>query len=1282
MQSDPNPSIFLTSMKQFLLISFLIYVSFAGQSQDWKSYYDQAVADYQSQRYPEALVKAEKAYEASKSLDTKSQAFSLQLLTAICLEAEDYKKGLGFSTSEIALFLQTEGQKSKHYAEALQKRAQMNQALSNWADAKKDYEEVLLIFYESPGQASIEYLKVQSNYGQVLLGLNDFEKAANVLSIAVAGLKQFPDEGEEYLLALYYSAYANSKSKDLMSAEQKLKEFIALAEKNNLQSWPEYAQAKTELMLVADAKGNTKEALTLVQQGDVSEDQKARQYLKAAIEFEGTQPAEAFRYFKVAEESLAKNGVENNTGFSIAQNYARFLFTSKQIPEAQSKLSQAKQIALKLYSQSSVEYGFVLELEADVHLFLGDIKSADENYSLAFKNFISLPQVNQAGHRTNAATKFLNANRPDLTRKILEGIATNYSLLFGLPEKNQLEVSSLYSEALLQLNLTAIAVNHLTYIETNSTSPVVQNSIAIKLAEVYKGSGDWKKSESLMESVIKKSTGQPLLLAEALFQLARLRQQMGKYKEAEMNYLEAIEAFKKLQSSELKQVYNSFATFYITLGNYGAAEKIYLDLLKDTQTTLVLASAVKQNLAAIYQQTLRYKEAERLLNEVLDADRKTIGEKNPDFAISLQNLAALYQAMGNFEKAKVLYVQALEVDNLNGGNKSLSYANKLANLGTVYQEIGEPQKAYVMLESALKIREAMLGKEHPDYMFTVYNLAVLNQGLGKYDVAAPLFKEVSIFYLKQIKELFPSLSDYEKTAYFNKVSKVINDYEKFVIQYQQKEIAALGELYNFRLETKALLLNASTKVRNAILNSGNPDLLGKFTEWLQLKEKLARLASLTIEERQNQQKVLDESQVKANELEKWLSKQSEIFAGEFNRQPVTWQEVKKALKPGEAAVEIIRLNQSKDSVIYAALILRSDQVAPGLLILPNGAKLEGRQFSYYSNTMRFAINNINSYRIYWQPLEPLLKDVTTVYFSADGVYNKINPLTLYDTQKNQYLVDRLTIRLLSNIRELLQTPSAFSSTPTASLFGFPDFRSGQPSAPLANSSSVTRQTTASEIVRNGVADLPGTKEEVNSIEELLKKNQWSVNSYIYKNASEEKIKSIQSPDILHIATHGFFIPEKENETTVVYSKDISLASDNPLTRSGLLLAGAEKNIHATMVKQAQEEDGILTALEVMNLNLDHTDLVVLSACETGSGEVRNGEGVYGLQRAFLVSGANNLIMSLWKVSDEATQELMIGFYTQLLSTKDKVIAFQRAQLELKKKYGAPFYWGAFVLIGR
>jgi CHAT domain-containing protein len=353
-----------------------------------------------------------------------------------------------------------------------------------------------------------------------------------------------------------------------------------------------------------------------------------------------------------------------------------------------------------------------------------------------------------------------------------------------------------------------------------------------------------------------------------------------------------------------------------------------------------------------------------------------------------------------------------------------------------------------------------------------------------------------------------------------------------------------------------------------------------------------------------------------------------------------------------------------------------------LLVFANGNKMEGRQFSYYSNTMRFAIDNRISYQLYWQPFETFLKDVTTVYFSADGVYNKINPLTLYDEQKNQYLIDRLTVRLLSNIRELVQVPDALSLKPSASLFGYPDFRSAQRLPDPSNGAVVASNTAASLIVRNGVADLPGTKEEVISIEQLLKKNQWSVTSNLYREASEEKLKSISSPDILHIATHGFFIPEKENETTIVYSKDISLASDNPLTRSGLLLAGVEKNIRSIATNQSLEEDGILTALEVMNLNLDHTDLVVLSACETGSGEIRNGEGVYGLQRAFLVSGANNLIMSLWKVNDEATQELMIGFYTHLLGTRDKSAAFHQAQLELKRKYESPFFWGAFVLIGR
>ena len=1270
-------------MRVSFLTFLLLFIIYQGLSQDWKGTYDRAVADFQLQHYPAALVGAEKAYTVSKTLETKYQSFSLQLLTAICLEIPDYTKGLAFANEEVKLFGQTEGTKSTRYAEALKKRAQMFQALSQWKEARKDYEELLNLYAESPGTASPLYLVTQSNYGQVLLSLDDFTSAADILNNAIAGLKKNPDEAEEYGLALYYAAYADNKNKNVTAAGKRLQEFILLADNNGWQSMPEYAQAKTQLVQLADDKGNLAEGVALVEQGNRSEDQKARQYLKAAIESQQAHPAEALGYFKLAEESLSKIGMQNNTGFSIFQNYARCLYSNRQIIDAQAKLDKAREIARTLYSVSSVEFGYVLELDADLAMIAGNATTAGEKYDAAFKNFLSLPPATQAAHHVTAAINLLNANRPDLAVKMLEGVVTDYTTLLTLPEEIQLKVSSLYTEILLQLNLTDRAIRHLTAHSNKNATPIAQNTIALKLAEVYQGGGDWKKSEALFESVIKKSNDLPAVQAEAFYQLARLRQQIGKYKEAETNYREAIAASQKLGSLELSQVYNSFATFYMTLGNYSAAESIYQNLLKDPQTSSTIINAVKQNLAAIYQQTLRYDKAELLLKEVLDSDRKIIGEKHPDFAISLQNLAALYQMKGNFEKARELYLRALEVDKLNGGDQTLSYANKAANLGTVYQEIGDTNKALQLLESALKIQERILGKAHPDYMYTIYNLSVLKKGLGEFAAAAPLFRQVSDFYLKQIKEIFPTLSDFEKTAYLNKINKVIDDYEEFVVRYQQNDPVALSQLFNFRLETKALLLNASVKVRNTILASGNADLQTKFGEWLQLKEKLARFVSMTLEEKQGQQRVIEESQQKANQLEKWLSTQSEIFGGEFTKQPVTWLDVKKALKPGEASVEMIRLSLEKDSVIYAALVLRPEQQAPVLMTFGKGRKMEGREFSYYSNSIRFHLENDRSYALYWEPIEVLLRNVTTVYFSADGVYNKINPLTLYDKQKNHYLVDRLTVRLLSNLREIVKPPRTLSGTLSASLFGFPDFRSGTP-LPAVNGGALTRNSAISEIVRHGVADLPGTKEEVLNIEKLLKKNQWIVNSYLNKEASEDKIKSIASPDILHIATHGFFISENDGDAPMVYSKDGSLSFDNPLTRSGLLLAGVEKNLttKSSNPGAALEEDGVLTALEVMNLNLDHTDLVILSACETGSGKIRNGEGVYGLQRAFLVSGANNLVMSLWKVSDEATEELMIGFYTNFLASKDKVAAFRQAQLDLKKKYDAPFYWGAFVLIGR
>ena len=192
-----------------------------------------------------------------------------------------------------------------------------------------------------------------------------------------------------------------------------------------------------------------------------------------------------------------------------------------------------------------------------------------------------------------------------------------------------------------------------------------------------------------------------------------------------------------------------------------------------------------------------------------------------------------------------------------------------------------------------------------------------------------------------------------------------------------------------------------------------------------------------------------------------------------------------------------------------------------------------------------------------------------------------------------------------------------------------------------------------------------------------------MHEYLFDDATETEIKKLNNPQVLHIATHGFFLANlptpKENERGFAGMESKKVA-ENPLLRSGLLFAGA-KHAFAEVQKKDNEEDGVLTAYEAMSLDLDQTDIVVMSACETGLGVSSNGEGVYGLQRAFQVAGAKSVLMSLWTVADNSTQELMVLFYENWLSGKTPREAFKQAQLSLRKKYPQPYHWGAFVLVG-
>jgi CHAT domain-containing protein len=326
------------------------------------------------------------------------------------------------------------------------------------------------------------------------------------------------------------------------------------------------------------------------------------------------------------------------------------------------------------------------------------------------------------------------------------------------------------------------------------------------------------------------------------------------------------------------------------------------------------------------------------------------------------------------------------------------------------------------------------------------------------------------------------------------------------------------------------------------------------------------------------------------------------------------------------------------------------------------------------------------YEKVWKPMEESLEGVEDIYLSPSGLLHKVAFHAIAKDQ-NTYLCDVYNLQQQSSTGKIaLPDEVAFNKNTEFLMLGGVQYNT---------------DTTANEIW----SYLPGTLAETNNIKSYLQKKKFNITHLTGPNASEEKIKA-QAPksNILHVATHGFFFPNPEKvreemEDNSVYYGDVAFRGNdidpdklqrstryanwtfvknkNPLMRSGLALANANDVWQRPAL--AEGEDGVLTANEVSTLDLRNTDLVVLSACETGLGDIKGSEGVYGLQRAFKMAGAKYLIMSLWQVPDKETAEFMGLFYKHLVKLKDIRAAFSKTQKVMRKKYD-PYYWAAFVLV--
>jgi len=654
---------------------------------------------------------------------------------------------------------------------------------------------------------------------------------------------------------------------------------------------------------------------------------------------------------------------------------------------------------------------------------------------------------------------------------------------------------------------------------------------------------------------------------------------------------------------------------------------------------------------------LYFNQAEKLLNAATTSGY--------DFGIPQReirlNQYELLMKQKNYKKA-YRYLKQLSFGGMGGGDQVPKIFQLKADY---YLRTGDFKKCNHYLNKA-----KIYGRQ---VSFSTVNLKTLRTNAlffwaqGDIEKATRTFDQLSTSHQNYILKNFSSMTEYERESFYQLMRDDFDLFNSFIVQTREEPNHQIRfeKLYNNQLFSKALLLNEINKQKNRIRNGSDEQLKRYLQEW---ENQKALLTSLYFKKKKNTFEIAEtESRIEA--LERMLNTDKL----QTSSLPVNWREIQSVLKPGEAAIEIIRIKKFSlakptrlefvDSISYAVLIIDSHVGTPQFMVIENGNELENRYLNYYRNSINARQPDTVSYQQFWFPIQKSISGYKRLYISSDGVYNQINLNILFNPVTRQYLLDEVDLTFVTNTKDLLRAQRNLS-TKQSCLFARPSYRLDQ--KVLASSGRPVKRSLASESMEGfreqEFEDLPGTEQEIRRLENLFTQNGWTIEANLGNEASEEKLKATDNPAVLHIATHGFFLKTNEQEKI------------NSMIRSGIILAGVNND-------GDQTEDGVLTAYEATNLQLDSTYLVVLSACETGLGDVKNGEGVYGLQRGFIVAGTKYLLMSLWKVDDEATAFLMENIYKDWLKSGDLAAAVKSAQLSLRNKYSQPFFWGSFILLG-
>ncbi|HRH59543.1 MAG TPA: CHAT domain-containing protein [Chitinophagaceae bacterium] len=757
-------------------------------------------------------------------------------------------------------------------------------------------------------------------------------------------------------------------------------------------------------------------------------------------------------------------------------------------------------------------------------------------------------------------------------------------------------------------------------------------------------------------------------------------------------------------NSGIPYLFYHLSNVYISVGQYDEAFSTVttgLESCKKYNLRERYLSRLMTNAAILYGQKNNYDSAIDYGRKAVEISKELMGDHHRDYLKAANNLASLYIIANKFSDAKSLLQEILTTSTNIYGNEHPEYAAALFNIGDLYSGSNNNDSARFYFQQALAIQQKTLGEQHPDYIKTLNRLGQVEFIAGNHQQAAQYFTKANCLAASFIKNNYSFLSEQEKLNLANDNAAQFSFLPSLIAMQQYSSPAILKQVYNNTLILKSMVLQDQQNIFSAIKNSSDSEANTLYELWRNNKSLLCVQLLKPVKDRVS---YMDSLLLQVKEDERKLSAISAAFNAQQQMQQVTVDDIINHLGSHEASIEFIRYNPFNKSGIenfmYAALLLLPADSVPVFVPLCSEKRLHDLMANQ-NNTNSFVklfypgIANNSSlsdslsnklYSLVWKPLEKYLTGIHTIYYAPVGTFNRIAFNALRINTKS-LLINKYNLVQFLSTRSV--TLSQKGGKPAAiDMWGNINYDYQQND--IQNSITATNDVWAFEEApgfnfynqfsrgeRGGKwRPLPGTKAEIDSISKICFAKGIKVSSISESYATEENFKVFhgKSPEVMHLATHGFFLAGK---SSIHVASNPFASQQNPMLRCGLVLAAS--NAAWTGKNISGREDGILTAYEIAQLDLSNTRLVVLSACETALGDINANEGVIGLQRAFKMAGVQQMILSLWKVPDAATKELMTLFYSNWLNGENAGDALRNAQLSMQQKY-PPYYWAAFILV--